>query len=597
MSERYSQADLFSFESAPQAPSVAAAAQLSPSFPKRAAWGTSGSLRAWQEQALNDYLAREPRDYLAVATPGAGKTTFALRIATELLSRGTVRRITVVAPTEHLKHQWAAAAARVGVNLDPNFSNAQGRHSPQFIGVVVTYAQVAANPLLHEARTEAAPTLVILDEVHHAGDSLSWGDAIGEAFEPARRRLSLTGTPFRSDTAAIPFVQYAPDKDGIRRSAADYTYGYGEALRDHVVRPVMFLSYSGHMSWRTRAGEEMSAQLGADATKDITAQAWRTALDPEGDWISQVLRAADQRLTEVRKTVPDAGAMIIATDQTDARAYARLLKEITGKRPTVVLSDEAGASERIDEYSKGTSRWLVAVRMVSEGVDVPRLSVGVYATSSATALFFAQAIGRFVRSRRRGETASIFLPSVPRLLHLAANLEAERDHALDRPTSGSQEDLSEAEMRDANRAEAASNTTGQEEFEFQALAAEASFDRVLFDGGEFGTQHLVDADLESEFLLIPGLMEHEALPQALRSASGEGRGAGVAPVVFDPKLHAQLRKELASLVGAWARRSGQTHATVHSKLRNTCGGPEVPQATNEQLQARIDTVRNWFIGR
>src|SRR5829696_4232060 len=205
----------------------------------------SPPLRTWQRRALSAYLLRRPGDFLAVATPGAGKTTFALRIATELLAAGTVRRVTVVAPTEHLKRQWADAAARVGIRLDPTFRNAQGRHGAHYDGVALTYAQVAMKPALHAARTAAAPTLVILDEVHHGGDALSWGDGIREAFEGATRRLALTGTPFRSDTAAIPFVRYERGPDGIRRSAADFVYGYGEALRDHVVRPVLFLTYSG----------------------------------------------------------------------------------------------------------------------------------------------------------------------------------------------------------------------------------------------------------------------------------------------------------------------------------------------------------------
>ncbi|WP_409370826.1 DEAD/DEAH box helicase, partial [Mycolicibacter minnesotensis] len=110
--------------------------------------------------------------------------------------------------------------------------------------------------------------------------------------------------------------------------------------------------------------------------------------------------------------VPDAGGMIIASDQTAARAYAKLLTKLTGEAPTLVLSDDPGSSARISEFSDATTRWLVAVRMVSEGVDVPRLSVGIYATSASTPLFFAQAIGRFVRSRRAGESASIFVPSV-----------------------------------------------------------------------------------------------------------------------------------------------------------------------------------------
>ncbi|HRV58643.1 DEAD/DEAH box helicase, partial [Phycicoccus sp.] len=422
--------------------STSAAHHLSPAFPERAAWGTAPKLRAWQEGALAAYLERSAageKDFLTVATPGAGKTTYALQVATELLDRGLIREVTVVAPTEHLKHQWADAAARVGIHLNPAFANSVAVQSHEYGGVALTYAQVASRPDLHRQRTLARPTLVILDEIHHGGDAKSWGDAIREAFEPATRRLSLTGTPFRSDTSPIPFVRYEMDEQGILRSAADHSYGYAEALRDGVVRPVLFLAYGGAMRWRTKAGDEVAARLGEPMTKDAAAQAWRTALDPKGEWIPSVLRAADKRLTEVRRHVPDAGAMVIASNQTAARAYARHLETITGEKPTVVLSDDSGASTRIEEYAAGTSRWLVAVRMVSEGVDVPRLCVGVYATSTSTPLFFAQAVGRFVRARKRGETASVFLPSVPIILELAATMEAQRDHALDRPSSDESE--------------------------------------------------------------------------------------------------------------------------------------------------------------
>src|ERR1700712_2258518 len=295
---------------------------LPPAYPDRAAWGTATSLRAWQAAALSSYFDSNPRDFLAVATPGAGKTTFALSVAAELLARRVVDRITVVAPTEHLKTQWAEAAAKVGIPLDPTYSGRKGRTSSDFVGVAMTYAGVAANPLAHRIRTERFNTLVILDEVHHAGDALSWGEAVREAFEPARRRLALTGTPFRSDVNPIPFVTYAPGADGVPRSLSDFTYGYAEALADRVVRPVLFLAYSGEMQWRTSAGDEVAARLGEPLTKDLTAQALRTALDPEGAWMPSVLEAADRRLTEVRRHVPDAGAMVIATDQDTARAYA-----------------------------------------------------------------------------------------------------------------------------------------------------------------------------------------------------------------------------------------------------------------------------------
>ena len=585
--------------------STSAASQLPPAFPGRAPWGTAGKLRAWQAAALDQYLATSPRDFLAVATPGAGKTTFALRIATEMLQAGIVRRVTVVAPTEHLKHQWADAAARVGIKLDPNFKNAQGRHGHGFDGVALTYAGVASKPALHAARTTAAPTLVILDEVHHGGDALSWGDAVHEAFEGATRRLSLTGTPFRSDTAQIPFVQYERGPDGIRRSKADYTYGYSEALRDHVVRPVLFLTYSGAMRWRTKAGDEVSARLGEPLTKDMTAQAWRTALNPDGEWIPSVLAAADRRLTEVRRTVPDAGAMVIATDQTDARAYAGHLARLTGQSPTVVLSDDDGASARIDEFSDSDSRWLVAVRMVSEGVDVPRLAVGVYATSTSTPLFFAQAVGRFVRARRRGETASVFLPSVAPLLALANTMEVERDHALDRPLTAEEQgegyNPEDALVAQANRAEKGSDAL---QGTFEALEAQASFDRVLFDGGEFGTGADVGSDEELDFLGLPGLLDPDQVTTLLRQRQASqqtARRTKAQPAEdraeMDHRKQAELRKELAQLVGAWARKSGQPHGAVHTELRRRCGGPEVALADPGQLEARVAMLRGWFVGK
>ncbi|KRC35894.1 MULTISPECIES: DEAD/DEAH box helicase [Oerskovia] len=590
--------------------SSAAASHLSPAFPRRAPWGTASKLRAWQAEALETYRARAPRDFLAVATPGAGKTTFALRVATELLEQGVVRRVTVVAPTEHLKHQWADAAARVGIRIDPNFRNSQGRHGAGYDGVALTYAQVAAKPALHTARTEAERTLVILDEVHHGGDALSWGEAVRDAFEPATRRLALTGTPFRSDTAAIPFVTYERGADGIRRSSADYTYGYGDALRDHVVRPVIFLSYSGQMRWRTKSGDEVSARLGEALTKDMTGQAWRTALDPEGEWIPSVLAAADKRLTEVRRAIPDAGGLVIATDQTDARAYAGHLARITGKSPTVVLSDDEGASGRIDEFSDGDARWMVAVRMVSEGVDVPRLAVGVYATSTATPLFFAQAVGRFVRARRRGETASVFLPSVPHLLALANGLELERDHALDRPlTAEEQGDMynpEDALMAAANREDKASDDLADGmQGSFQALEAQASFDRVLFDGGEFGTEADVGSDEEQDFLGLPGLLDADQVTSLLRQRQADqmtartkkAKSSEAERSELEHRRAAELRKELSQLVGAWARRSGQPHGTVHTELRRRCGGPEVPLATVAQLDARVAVLRGWFVGK
>ncbi|GFM97414.1 hypothetical protein Sfulv_22250 [Streptomyces fulvorobeus] len=580
---------------------------LSPAFPGRAPWGTAGKLRAWQQGAMEKYLQDQPRDFLAVATPGAGKTTFALTLASWLLHHHVVQQITVVAPTEHLKKQWAEAAARIGIRLDPDYS--AGPVSKEYHGVAITYAGVGVRPMLHRNRCEQRKTLVILDEIHHAGDSKSWGEACQEAFDPATRRLALTGTPFRSDTNPIPFVAYEEGNDGIRRSSADYTYGYGNALADGVVRPVIFLSYSGNMRWRTKAGDEIAARLGEPMTRDAIGQAWRTALSPTGDWIPNVLSAADKRLTEVRKGIPDAGGLVIATDQESAREYAKILKKVTGQKATVVLSDEKAASKKIDQFAADGSRWMVAVRMVSEGVDVPRLAVGVYATTISTPLFFAQAVGRFVRSRRRGETASVFVPTIPMLLDFANEMEVERDHVLDKPKKAGEEENPFAEedklLSDAEKLE---DEETEEQLPFEALESDAVFDRVLYDGAEFGMQAHPGSEEEQDYLGIPGLLEPDQVQLLLQKRQTRQiahsrqkpaeeadlleKPAEARPVVTHKQL-LSLRKSLNTMVSAYTHQSGKPHGVIHTELRRVCGGPPSAEATAGQIQDRIKKVQEW----
>ncbi|MBB4684810.1 superfamily II DNA or RNA helicase [Amycolatopsis jiangsuensis] len=559
-------------------------------------------LRAWQRRALTKYLSTRPKDFLAVATPGAGKTVFGLRIAAELLSDRTVEAVTIVTPTEHLKHQWASAAAEAGIAIDSNFRNTTGVTSRDYRGVAVTYAQVAAHPTLHRVRTENRKTLVILDEIHHGGDAKSWGDAIREAFTPAVRRLALTGTPFRSDDSAIPFVTYEPDAGGFQRSKADHAYGYSDALADGVVRPVVFLAYSGEASWRTSAGEEFTARLGEPLTAEQNARAWRTALDPAGEWVPAVLQAADTRLSQVRQGVPDAGGLVIATDQESARAYAKILQRISGEMPTLVLSDDPKASGRIKEFSETTERWIVAVRMVSEGVDVPRLAVGVYATSASTPLFFAQAIGRYVRARRKGETASVFLPSVPVLLELASELEAQRDHVLGKPHR-EKEGWDDELLAQANRTE---DEPGEEEKAFTSLHASAELDQVIYDGNSFGTAVFSGTDEEQEYLGLPGLLEPDQVRALLRKrqeeqladekrrrpAADDQPAAPARPQSVSERI-AALRKELNALVGMYHHRTKKPHGAIHNELRRVCGGPPTAMATVEQLEERIVTLRSW----
>ncbi|HET6211069.1 MAG TPA: DEAD/DEAH box helicase family protein [Jatrophihabitans sp.] len=565
---------------------------------------TGTRLRLWQREALACYRSRSGKDFLLTATPGAGKTTFALSLAVDLLARRVIDRVIVVAPTDHLRSQWAAAAERFGIALDPTLSNAVGPVPADLHGYVTTYAQVAGKPTLHAARAGAKRSLVVLDEIHHAGDGLSWGEAVALAFDGVARRLCMTGTPFRTRVdERIPFVRYEPDGAGGLVSSADYSYGYADALRDHVVRPVVFAAYTGVSRWRNSAGEVIAASLTEAGTASTEQAAWRTALDPRGDWVPHVLAAMDERLAQLRRSgMPDAAGLVLASDQDDARAYADIVHRVTGERPYLILSDDPKASAKIDEFNAGGARIAVCVRMVSEGVDVPRAACLAWLTSYRTPLFFAQAVGRVVRSRGRHESATVFLPAVRPLLRLAAELEEDRNHVLPPPASATDSlDLVD-ELADEQPERAASELL----LEWEALEAEAQFAHVLH-GGRAVTPDAPDVEPEDDedFLGLPGLLSPEQTAVLLAQRDGELRkratgwrqrvgmeaveppaGSAAEQPVGGWRAAAELRREVNRLVAVLAARTGTPHGSLHAKLRAAVPGPASASASVELLEAR-----------
>ncbi|MDQ1661720.1 MAG: hypothetical protein QOJ68_1700 [Blastococcus sp.] len=580
---------------------------------------SSRPLRAWQQQALQRYEEHSPKDFLVTATPGAGKTTFALTLASRLLERREVARIVVVCPTDHLRLQWADAADRAGIVLDPGLTNAVGPVRAGTQGYVTTYAQVAGKPMLHAARASAVKTLVILDEVHHAGDGLSWGEAAEEAFAFSARRLCLTGTPFRTKAdERIPFVRYEEDSfegdNGERGtglvSRADFTYGYKEALADSVVRPVVFAAYTGTSRWRNSAGEVVAASLSEAGTKSVEMQAWRTALDPKGQWVPHVIAAMDDRITHLRETgMPDAAGLVLASDQDDARAYAKIVRRVTGRPAELILSDDPKASKKIERFATGSARIAVCVRMVSEGVDIPRAAVLAWMTSYRTPLFFAQAVGRVVRARGSHESATVFLPAVRPLLTLAASMEEERNHVLPPPKTvvGDELDLEPLPPKEKD-------PDGLPQWE--ALEADARFAHVLHGGtahtGEGQPANIVVQPEDEEFLGIPGLLTPAQTAELLSKRDDELRVRIASRTHHDDDFllvedhqdehdagrswrdAAELRREINRLVSRVSAKTSQPHAVVHTQLRASVPGPPSASASVDVLRARRERLRTML---
>ena len=390
--------------------------------------------RPWQIAAWRHYEAVNKQDFLCCACPGAGKTRWALALARRLLDNGTVRRVVIVAPSRSVRDQWTE---QTQVHLEA-IPNEQGGHENyhDFEGCALTYAQVATQPDLQRMAVAEHETLVIFDEIHHAGEEQSWGDKMMYAFEYAARRVGLTGTPWRRPKMGrIPFVTY----DDSGRILPDYEYSYGKATADTppVCRVIQFHAYDTQLQCvELELGTSMKMALSDLTDAQDRSQAMTAILDTKREWMRSMIEKAHAELLRIRKgsadddAVSDAQGLVIADTQDHAREVKRLLEQITGAAPELIISDEHDAELALDRFRRGSTIWAVAVNKISEGVDVVPLYVGVYATRKTSPLLFRQIAGRFVR-RRSDETrdAVLFIPAVPDLVHLASEIESEMRHA------------------------------------------------------------------------------------------------------------------------------------------------------------------------
>jgi superfamily II DNA or RNA helicase len=549
-----------------------------------APWPADRALHQWQVQARAAWGRHTEADFLLVATPGGGKTLTALRIASDELLAGRVQRVAIIVPTDHLRTQWANAASSIGLQINPGWDNA-GPDGPGFCGIVATYHQVGRAPDVHALLCRQR-TLAIFDEGHHAADTQSWGDALRVAYGSAVRRLMLSGTPFRSDNRTIPFVSY---EDG--RSRADHHYSYSDALDDNVVRAIHFPNYEADLTWRYR-GQLIRASFRESIPEEQARRRLRTALDADGEWLPAVIRQADQQLSTVRATNHSAaGGLIVCVDMWHARRVADIVRRVTGEAPIVAVSDDPDASAKIADFARGSQRWLVAVRMVSEGVDVPRLRVGVYATNIISELYFRQLVGRFVRVIpgiiAAEQSAWLYLPADATLTSYAYRLAEERDHQIEEMRR--QEDrLREAAVTDDGR------TTG----DFTPISSDnpTLVDVIIgeerFTGSDLEVARLVRLKVSMGSLTdaqVALILRAGGMLPASPAAADVARKERVDEATPLYQLRKNLRTQTARLVSKLAAQTGASHDTINRWLARETGA-YVKEATIEQLTQRRDLL-------
>ena len=537
--------------------------------------------------------------FLLSAAPGAGKTRPALELAREQLATGAASAVVVACPTAPLTRQWARAADALGLDLAPDAGSP--RPPAGFHGVSVTYARIAKSPA-RWGRALPPRTLVIADEAHHLGEDLAWGEGFATAFGGSRRWLLLSGTPFRSDATAIPGVSY--DADGL--AEPDVAYSYAEAVTDAVCRPVCFVAYDGQLSWRSGDDVIESSFETVLSTREASRR-YRTAISTElPDGLQRILREADTRLRAIRQEGHrDAGGLVVAADSDHARRIAKLLREATGRVPLVVLHAEPRAAAKLAAFTSSTDPWIVAVNMVSEGVDIPRLRVGVYATAAKTPLIFRQIVGRFVRTipGRPVAPSWLYVPADRILRDHASTIEYELRGSIRRREEGDGLEEERAERRQTERSPPP---------EFVPLSADVAPQLTLFGGPAPPVTSAPaipwpTAAGSAQTPIAPGSLDHghdrstttttannhasngTSNSNGNGTSNGNGNGNGPRGVpAFERR--AQLREERHRLVSEVRRRDGSSHREINAWLNRKLGITSVEKATLADLERSVELL-------
>jgi superfamily II DNA or RNA helicase len=385
---------------------------------------TTDPRTVWQQQAVSKFLGSN-RDFLVTAFPGTGKTRFTLEaVKSALHERKEFDFVIIVVPTSALRYQWNEAAAQYGLDITATFKSSNGRPPKDVNGIAVTYQAVDRDAQFYRHLTGLQRTLVVFDEVHHVGEHRSWGRNIPTAFEPSARKLMLSGTPFRVDRQPIPFVTYGPD--GFAQSDYDLPYKY--ALQNKMVRAIKFVRHDGVARATTERGY---AIVDNESLSEVEAEristAWSALCDPDGDWVPELLAEANDELDAKRKMMPDAAGLIHARSKYHAGRYAEMLTRICGEKVDVVHDDIPEAHQIIKRFASSGRRWLVAVNMVSEGVDIPRAAVSVYLSDRIInpEMYFIQVLARIIRKLNGDDRieATMFIPEIASITKIAEAIE------------------------------------------------------------------------------------------------------------------------------------------------------------------------------
>jgi len=370
-------------------------------------------LRQWQIGCINKALKQYSNGnnhFLALATPGAGKTLMASELANQLLKNNLIDLIICFSPSSIVSQDFSQS---LHSRINERFDGLLGAKGHSLTYQNLQYLDENFWQLFHRYRV-----FVIFDEIHHcAGSNIDNANAWGEQIilnvqDKAEYTLALTGTPWRSDTAPIVLSKYMHPSNKI---SCDYVYGLAEAIRDNVCRvPQIIAVDNNHIS--VIDDEEVKAFTSFKSVLSQSIISYQEIIENE-KVIEYIISSAQRKLSTVRTHNSDGAGLIIASSIEHAKKIKALMKTCFNEDVVVVTYKENEPTNIIQRFRHSKTKWIISVGMISEGTNIPRLQVCCHLTNIKTEMHFRQILGRILRmTGSPNQEAIMYMPAEPKLL-------------------------------------------------------------------------------------------------------------------------------------------------------------------------------------
>ena len=373
-------------------------------------------LRKWQFECVNkaiEHYISGITHFLALATPGSGKTLMASELADQLLKKNLVDLIICFSPSSIVSQDFTES---LQLKINERFDGLMGARGRSLTYQNLQYLDINFWKLFEKYRV-----FVIFDEIHHcAGSNIDNANAWGEQIilniqDKAQFTLALTGTPWRSDAAPIVLSNYMHPSNKI---SCDYVYGLAEAIQDNVCRiPQIIAIDNNNISVVDDEGTKTFNSFKCLLSQSVIP--YQEIIENE-KVIKYVISSAHKELTLIRATNPNAAGLIVASSVEHARQISTLMEACFYEDTVVVTYRESEPTSIIQQFRNTQTKWIISVGMISEGTNIPRLQVCCHLTNIKTEMHFRQILGRILRmTGSKNQEAILYMPAEPKLLEYA----------------------------------------------------------------------------------------------------------------------------------------------------------------------------------